>query len=378
MARKLIAPQMKKLSRAYLVIAAFASAGCVLLLIDRSEYDSADAFRSAVECADTSTDHCYQLDPGVILEVHVDQTSDGQEDRVDVASAGATIHVALLPSAADAPLVKAGAPVTVEWYVGNVATVWILGRAIRSISSPAVHANFAYIGWALVWLAALFWAVMVVDRRMVALFAAVRILPATAQVQAMAASEMILPGGTTGWVVKPRTHQTLLLPILLASLALISLRPLENPGSRTLALVGDVIFFGPIVIRFVLTLRNARFMADHDSITSVNWRGRVRSWPLSNIQQADVVGLQWSDWSVPTLVFIARDGTELFGATSVIWNLDEVGALCARLGVPISVGYISSRPRHLSLAKLAKRGVLFLITGAFLLISFLPLPPSNS
>lgn len=369
---------MKKLSRAYLVIAAFAAVGCVLLLIDRSEYDFADAFRNAVECADTSSDHCYQLYPGVIQAVHVDQTSSGQEDRVDVASVGSTIHVALLPLAVDASLVQAGAPVTVEWYLGSVASVWIGGRAIPSISGPTVHANFAYIGWGLVWLAALFWAVMLVDRRMIALLAAVRILPATAEVQAMSAREVILPGGTTGWVVKPRAHQTLLLPFLLAVLALISVRPLMNPGSRSLALVGDVLFFGPIVIRFVLTLRNDRFTADHDSITRVNWLGRVRSWPLADIQQADVIGLRWSDWTVPTLWFIGRDGTELFGATSVLWNLDEIGALCVRLGVPISIGYISSRPQRLNLARLATRGVLILITGAFLLISFLPLPPSNS
>ena len=369
---------MKKLSRAYLLIAAFASVGCVLLLIDRSEYDSAEAFRNAVECADTYTDHCYQLRPGVIQAVHVDETSSGQEDRIDIDSAGSTIHVALLTSAADAPLIQAGAPVTVEWYVGSVATIWILGRAIPSISSPAVHANFAYIGWGLVWLAALFWAVMLVDRRMVALFAAVRILPATAEIQAMAAREVILPGGTTGWIVKTATPQALLLPLVLASLALISVRPLMNPGSRSLALVGDVLFFGPIVIRFALTLRNSRLTADHDSITLVGWLGGVRSWPLADIQEAAAIGLRWSDWTVPTLVFMGRDGAVLFGATSVLWNLDEIGALCVRLGVPITFDYIPRKPKRLNFARLATRGVLVLITGAFLLISFLPLPPSNS
>lgn len=368
---------MMKLSRAYLVIAAFAAAGCVLLLLDRGEYDAADAFRNAVECADTSSDHCYQLFPGVIQAVHVDQTSSGQEDRVDVISAGSTIHIALLPSPADAPLVHTGAPVTVEWYVGSVATVWIGRRPVPSTSNLTQHANFAYIGWGLVWLAALFWAVMLVDRRMTALFAAVRILPATAEVQAMSAREVILPGGTTGWVVKPRAQQTLLVPFLLAALALISVRPLMNPGSRTLALVGDVLFFGPAVIYFALTLRNARITADHDSITGVNWLGRRRTWSLAGIQQAAIIGLRWSDYTVPSVWFIGRDGTELLGVTSLYWNLDEIGALCVKLGVPISVGYVPRRKR-LNLARLATRGVLILITGAFLLISFLPLPPSNS
>jgi hypothetical protein len=219
---------------------------------------------------------------------------------------------------------------------------------------------------------------MLVDRRMISLFAAVRILPATAEIQAVAAREVILPGGTTGWIVKPRTPQALLLPLLLASLALISVRPLMNPGSRSLALVGDVLFFGPIVIRFALTLRNSRITADHESITRVGWLGRVRSWPLADIQEAAVIGLRWSDWTVPTLWFIGRDGAELFGVTSVYWNLEEIGALCVRLGVPITVDYILKKPKRLNLARLATRGVLVLITGAFLLISFLPLPPSNS
>jgi hypothetical protein len=369
---------MKKLSRAYLVIAAFAAAGCVFLLLDHSEYDAAAAFGNAVECADTSSDQCYQLYPGVIQAVHVDQTSSGQEDRVDIDSVGSTIRVALLPSAADASLIQAGAPVTVEWYVGSVATVWIGGRAIPSTSSLATHANLAYIGWGLVWLAVLFWAVLLVDRRMLALFAAVRILPATAKVQAMGSREVILPGGTTGWVVKPRAQETLLLPFLLAVLALISVRPLMNPGSRPLAVLGDILLFGPLIVRFALTLRNGRLMGGRPSVMRVDWLGREQSWPLADIDHAAIVGVRWSDWTVPTLRFIGRDGTELFAVTSLNWNLDEIGALCVKLGVPISVGYVPKQPRRVSRWRLAMGIVGILITGAFLVSSFLPLPPSNT
>jgi len=38
---------MRKFSRAYLLIAAVAAAGCVFLLFDRGEYDAAGAFRAA-------------------------------------------------------------------------------------------------------------------------------------------------------------------------------------------------------------------------------------------------------------------------------------------------------------------------------------------
>ena len=373
------APRMKKLSRAYLLIAAFATAGCIFLLLDHSEYDAATNFRSAVECPDANSDHCYQLYPGVIQAVRVAQTTSGEQDAVDITSRGSTIHLSLLPSPAAASLVAAGAPVTVEWYVGSVATVWIGSQAIPSTANLAAgHDNFAYIGWILVWLAALFWAVLLVDRRMLSLFAAVRILPATAEVRALASREVILPGGTTGWIVKPRAQEALLLPLVLAVLAVISVRPLMNPYSRPLALVGDILLFGPIIVRLALTLRNARVLADRSSITRADWLGRIQSWPLADIQQAAIVGLRWTDWAVPAVLFIGRDGVELFGVTSLNWNLDEIGALCVSLGIPLSVGYIPVRPRRVNRVRLALSIGAVLITGAFLVISFLPAPPASS
>jgi hypothetical protein len=369
---------MKKLSRAYLLIAAFATFGCVFLLLDHGEYDAAGAFRSAVECADATSDHCYQLYPGVIQKVRVAQTSSGEQDAVDISSRGSSIHVSLVPSAADASLLQAGAPVTVEWYVGSVATVWIGGQAIPSTANLAEsHADFAYIGWALLWLAALFWAITLLNRRMLVLFGAVRILPATADVRALAGREVILPGGTAGWVVKPRAQEALFLPLLLAALALISVRPLMNPNSRTLALVGDILLFGPIVLRLALTLRNSRVTADRTSITRADWLGRIRSWPVAEIQQAAIVGLRWSDWAVPALLFIGRDGKELFGVTSLNWNLDEIGALCVSLGIPLSVGY-AGQPRRVNRLRLALSLGALLITGALLVFSFLPPPPTNT
>jgi hypothetical protein len=369
---------MKKLSRAYLLIAAFATAGCILLLLDHGEYDAAAAFRSAVECADATSDHCYQLYPGVIQAVRVFQTTSGEQDAVDIASRGSTIHLSLVPSPADASLLKAGAAVTVEWYVGSVATVWIGRQAVPSTANLAAsHADFAYIGWGLVWLAALFWAITLLNRRMVALFAAVRILPATAEVRALAGREIILPGGTTGWVVKPRAQEALFLPLLLAALALISVRPLMNPNSRSVALVGDMLLFGSILFRLALTLRNARVMADRSSISRADWLGRIRSWPLAEIQQAAIVGLRWTDWAVPAVLFIGRDGDELFGVTSLNWNLDEIGALCVSLDIPLSVGY-RGRSRRVNRLRLALSLGAILITGAFLVISFWPPPPASS
>jgi hypothetical protein len=364
-------------SRAYLLVAAFASAGCIFLLLDHSEYDAAATFNSAVECADTSSDHCYQLYPGLIQAVRVLQTSSGEQDVVDIASRGSTVHVSLQPSVTDAPLVQVGTHVAVEWYVGSVSTVWIGNQAIPSTSSLATHADFAYIGWLLLWLAALFWAIVFLNRRMVALFAAVKVLPATAEVQALAAREVILPTGTTGWVAKPRAHQALLLPLVFATLVLVSLRLLMNGGSRPLAIAGDLLTFVPGIASLVLTLRNDRLMADHASFAKVDLLGRTRSWPVAQIEQAAIVGLQWTDWTVPALLFIGRGGDELFRVTSLYWNLDEIGAMCVKVGVPLTVGYLPRLSKRVKRLRFVIGFVGALISGAFLVVSFLPLPPAG-
>jgi hypothetical protein len=208
---------------------------------------------------------------------------------------------------------------------------------------------------------------------MLALFAAVRILPSAAKVHALAASEVILPGGTTGWVVKSRAQQALFLPLVLAALALISIRPLMNPDSRLFALVADAVLFGWIIVRLVLTFRNKRVVADRASIT-ICALGRMRSWPVTDIELVAIVGVRWTDWAVPALLFIGRNGTELFRVTSLYWNLDEIGALCLRLGIQLSLDYVPARPRRINRVRLAMNLVVTLITAALLAVSFLPLP----
>ncbi|MFI5062140.1 MAG: hypothetical protein ACHP7F_11880 [Actinomycetales bacterium] len=376
MVKFVIERKARRPSRSYLLIAAFAAAGCIFLLLDHGEYDAAATFNNAVECADSSSDHCYQLYPGVIQTVRIFQTSSGEQDVVDIASRGSTVHISVQPSLTDAPLLQVGTPVTVEWYVGSVSTVWIGNAAIPSTSSLAKHPDFAYIGWLLLWLAALFWAIVLLNWRMVALFAAVKVLPATAEVQALAAREVMLPGGTTGWVAKPRVNQAVLLPLVFAALVSISLRLLLNAGSRPLALAGDVFLFVPAIAGLALSLRNDRLMADHASLTKMDLFGRMRSWPIAEIEQAAIVGLQWTDWAVPALLFVGRGGTELFRVTSLYWNLDEIGAICVKVGVPLTVGYLPRLSKRAKRLRFAIGFVGALISGAFLVVSFLPLPPA--
>jgi hypothetical protein len=368
---------LRKFSRAYLLIAAFVALGCVFLLVDRGEYDAADAFRVAVECADTSSAGCYQLYPGVLESVRVTQTSSGQEDHVEVASRGTSVKVALLPSITDAPLVRAGQPVTVEWYVGLVATVWIAGRGIPTTSNLAAgHPNFAFVGSALIWLAALFTAIVLMNRGMEAAIARVRFAPTGAQVRDAGTSEVLVPGGA-GWVFRPKLRQVYLLPLGLVFFALISIRPLTNPDLRLLGLAGDFLLFAPIVLLVALSLRNARVTIARATITFTDWLGRVKSWPTDHVQHLALVAVRWSDYGLPAVLFIGRDGSALLGVTSVWWDLDQIAAACISVGIPLSIGYEPTRPARINWPKLGVTAVLFVVSAALFLLSFLPLPPST-
>lgn len=368
---------MKRFRRAYLLIAALAAAGCILVLLDRAEYDAAAAFQAAVECADTNSDHCVQTYPGAIQYVRVAQTTSGEQDQVDITSRGVIEHVALLPSPSQAPLVRVGATVMVEWYTGSIATVWIAGSAIPTTSNLAAgHADVGFIGAILIWLAAMFGALMLVNRRMAADLAAAFVLPSPGQVLGLGAQGTVLPGGSVGWVIRPRLREAFFLPLGLALLALISIRPFTNPDTRLLAVAGDAIVFVPLLVHLVLELRNSRILVDRSSIRKVDWLGRIRSWPVTEIDVWALGGIRWSGWLIPVLILLGRDGSELFTVTSLGWRLDELGAAFLAVGIPLTLEY--EKVRRVNWTRRAFTFLITLPSLALLVLSFLPLPPSNS
>jgi len=369
---------MRATGWAYVVITAFAAAGCIFLLLDQAMYAGAADFRSAVECADVSSAGCYQLYPGVIQSVRRYNTSTGEEDRVSIASRGTTVSVKLYPGPAAAPHLQPGSDVTVEWYVGDVATVWIDGYAVPSSTNlAAAHPNFAYVGGILVWIAALFLASVVLYHRLVAAVGKTVKRALDAKAHDILLSETVVPPGDTGWVIRPRLQELYLLPLGLALLVLVSIRPFMNPDMRWLALASDVLLFGLVFLRIALMLRNEKLAIGRTSISHTDWRGRTKSWPIDEVEVVSFVGMRWYDVGIPAILFIGKDGSALFGVTSLFWDVFEIARPCQAVGLDLAVGLLPPVPPRFRWRQRAAQVAVLATTTMLLALSFYPLPPSS-
>jgi hypothetical protein len=324
----------------WLVLILLLGVGVALVALTQAMSGEAVTYGSAVECSNASSPSCFQLSPGVIRSVKVTQTTSGEEDHVVVETRGTTIDTALLPSATQATKVKAGAAVTVKWYVGNLVAVVINGDSIRSTESPLNSgAGIAYFGWMLIWLAAALGVVVLVERRLVRSQAAVRQSLAAAPSIGLAGSEGIMPGGEVGWRIQPKMREALLLPIAIGVLAVISLTPFFNPQRRSIAVAGDAVLVVAICIRFALTTRNTRVFADRSSLMKADWLGRVRTWPLHEVALGDMFSVRTLYSNNACIAFIGHDGSMLFLVSSFYWDLNQIASLCMTVGIPLVGSY---------------------------------------
>ena len=318
--------------------------GSILVAVAQLQAGDAATYTAAVACSDTSSPNCYQTSPGQIRAVKEAMTSSGVQDKVTIDTRGTTIDVSLTPSGAQVTKVKVGADVSVKWYVSNVVAVIIDGDSIPSTASPLSSLNgLGYVGWMLVWLGAAFALVLLVTRRLVKAEAVLRRSLAVEPQIVSAGSQALLPYGAVGWTIKPKMGQVLLLPVAAGIVALVSITPLLNPQRRATALVIDGLLVAGVILRWALTLRNMRVLADSSSIAKVDWLGRVQRWQLSE-------GLQGLRYSVKLLYtnsmrisFFRPDGSELFAVSDLYWDLIDVSALCLAIGVPLSGSYDSVR-----------------------------------
>lgn len=346
----------------------------MFLLADAGQSIAADNLRAATECPDSSSASCYQLYPGLITSVRASQTSSGPRDDVQIASQKRSLHVSLKPSAADAILVQAGSTVSVEWYTGSVIEVWISGRGIPSTSNPFDRAEFGYIGWMLIWLAAFFGAAMLITRRLAGAFVQQWVAVIANRVLGPVGPQVILPGGTIGWSIRPRLSQVIVLPLAFGVIGLVSIRPFMNPDHILIGSSFELVLFAAAMVSLALILRNCRVMADRNSLMRADRLGRVRAWPRAEVSLAAGFSVRGPFSPIACITFIDRDGSALFTVSSLFWDMAEIEAVCQEIAIPIDFDYYLARPRPVSRRLRVALLAISLLSAVALAWSFLPLP----
>lgn len=149
-------------------------------------------------------------------------------------------------------------------------------------------------------------------------------------------SEVLLPTGAAGWIVKPRLRRWVLLrlvafPIVFLAFPLFLTR---------LGNIGPLIFEGTFVVLLILSiglyLHNERFMADRSSVTRVNSFGRPRTWPLSSIDHVDRFTLRGRYTNYGYMAFMDPDGKALFTLTGQYWDTAQIEEICSRIGLRLT------------------------------------------
>jgi hypothetical protein len=360
-----------------LVLVLVLSLGIILVAVAQTQSGVAATYRAAVECSDSTSANCYQLSQGVIRSVKVDQTSSGEEDRVVIDTRGTTIDTTLTPSPSQSTKVKLGADVTVKWYVGNVVAVVIGHNSIPSAESPlASAAGMGYTGSLLIWAAAAMAVAWVVGPRLVTAQANVRRSLDDETGISLGAFDGVVPGGTVGWRIKPKMREALLLPIVIGMVALISITPFLNPQRRSIALIGDGVLVVAICIRWALTARNTRVLADRSSIMKADWLGRVKRWPVSDVAEGYMFSVRTLYSLNACIVFVGHDGSELFIVSSFYWDLNEITSVCMTIGISLDGSYDQilirgSRRKRIAIA------LGTLVLGALAAAYFFPVPASQ-
>jgi len=350
------------------------SLGIILVAVAMTEPGVAATYRAAVECSDSTSVNCFQLSQGIVRSVKVDQTSSGEEDRVVIDTRGTTIDTTLIPSPSQSTKVKPGADVTVKWYVGNVVAVVIDHDSIPSAESPLASATgMGYAGSLLIWAGAAMAVAWVVGTRLVKAQANLRRSLDDETGISLGAFEGIVPGGTVGWRIKPKMREALLLPVLIGVVALISITPFLNPQRRSIALIGDCVLALALCVRWALTARNTRVLADRSSIMKADWLGRVKRWPVSDVAAGYMCSVRTLYSLNACIDFVGHDGSELFIVSSFYWNLNEIASVCMTIGIPLDGSYDEilirgSRRRRIAIAT----GTLVL--GAMAAAYFFPVP----
>lgn len=310
---------------------ALVAIGVAFLIAAQVQNGSADPYRRARECPDATSPDCYQLSPGTIRSVSVTQTRSGERDTTVIDTRDTSVTVVLEPSSSEAPHVRTGATVSVKWYQGKVTLVEVDGLGVPSIDNPAAQqSDFQFYGIATLVLGGGSALVQIWVRRRRAQREAAT---AAGGESSAGLAQSLLPDGELGWVVRPalQIRAVAALGLGLGFLALTTLRVSGDPTRTDLAIAFDAVVLAFGVLGLLAYFRNSKVVASHKQITRVDWLGRSRTYPISDVLHVD----RFRSGPNPYLIFAGRDGRQLFRVSGIYWDYERLDRLCGELGLTL-------------------------------------------
>jgi hypothetical protein len=303
--------------------------GLAFLIVAQVQNGAADPYRRAQECPDATSPDCYQLSPGTIRSVSVSQTRQGEKDTTVIDTRNTSVTVVLEPSTSEAAHVRTGAAVSVKWYQGKVTLVEVDGMGVPSIDNPAAQqSDFQFYGIATLVLGGASALVPIwVRRRRAQPEAAL----AAGGESSAGVEQSLLPDGELGWVVKPALKIRAVAALALGGgfLALTTLRFSGDPTRTNIAIAFDVVLLAFGVLALLVYFRNSKLIATHRQITRVDWRGRSRTYPISDVLHVD----RFRSGPNPYLIFAGSDGRQLFRVSGIYWDYERLDQVCGGLGL---------------------------------------------
>ena len=309
--------------------------GLAFLIVAQAQNGAADLYRNARDCPDTTSPDCYQLSSGTILSVSVSQTRSGERDTTVIDTRGTSVTVVLEPSASEAAHVRTGAAVSVKWYQGKVTLVEVDGLGVPSIDNPAAQqSNFQFYGIATLVIGGASALVPVWVRRRAARREAAL---AAGGGPSAGAEPALLPDGELGWVVRPalQVRAVVALGLGVGFVALTTLRATADPTRTALAIAFDAVLLAMGTLVLLAYFRNSKVIASHKQITRVDWLGRSRTYPITDVLHVD----RFRSGPNPYLIFAGRDGRQLFRVSGIYWDYERLDRLCGELGLALVGDY---------------------------------------
>ncbi len=341
--------------------------GVALLIVAQVQSRAADPYRNARECPEATSPNCYQLSPGTIRSVSVSQTRHGERDTTVIDTRATSVTVVLEPSASEAAHVRTGAAVNVKWYQGKVTLVEVDGIGVPSIDNPAAQqSDFQFYGIATLVLGGVSALVPIwVRRRRARREAAL----AGGGESVAGMQQSLLPDGELGWIVRPalQIRAVAALGLGVGFLALTTLRVAGDPTRTDLAIAFDVVLLAVGVLVLLAYFRNSRVIASHKQITRIDWRGRSRTYPISEVLHVD----RFRSGPNPYLIFAGRDGRQLFRVSGIYWDYKLLDRMCGELGLTLEGDFddiVGSRSINKRARATSNWGATILAIGALIAV----------